>query len=197
MATLAGVPRSDAALAEQVCLALLTEGPTHGWALSQLLAPGAEIGRVWTLSRPLTYRALEQLVADGLVVRAGREPGQGRVRTILRATPKGRRAARRWLDRPVAHLRDVRTELLVKLELRRRRGLPMRPLLEAQQAAFRPIIEGLAEAPVDAAVAAPVDVVALWRRESATTVARFLAAALAAEDVHTGSRPAVDGRRTR
>jgi DNA-binding PadR family transcriptional regulator len=175
--TLGGVPRPDAALAEPVCLALVaSEGPTHGWALAALLAPDGEVGRIWSLSRPLTYRALDQLLDAGLVARKGSEPGRGRERTIVAATPAGRRRNRRWLDQPVAHLRDVRTELLVKLELRRRAGLPLAPLLEAQQEAFAPLVERLASTD-----ASGDDLVALWRRESAGTVDRFLAAALAAE----------------
>jgi DNA-binding PadR family transcriptional regulator len=169
------VPRSDAALAEPVCLALVAEGPTHGWAVARLLAPAGEIGRIWALSRPLTYRSLDGLVDAGLVVRKGSEPGQGRERTILAVTTKGRRRSRAWLDEPVGHLRDVRTALLVKLELRRRAGLPLTPLLEAQQQAFAPIVERLAGA------ADETDLVGLWRRESASTVDRFLAAALADE----------------
>jgi DNA-binding PadR family transcriptional regulator len=168
------VPRSDAALAEPVCLALVAEGPTHGWAVARLLAPDGEIGRIWALSRPLTYRAIDQLAEAGLVARKGSEPGRGRERTILAVTAKGRRRNRAWLDQPVEHLRDVRTGLLVKLELRRRAGLPLAPLLEAQQEVFAPIMRRLAGAARDDA-----DLVALWRRESADTVQRFLAAALA------------------
>lgn len=171
------MPRPDAALAEPVCLALVaSEGPTHGWALAALLAPGGEVGRIWSLSRPLTYRALDQLLDAGLVVRKGSEPGRGRERAIVAVSPAGRRRNRRWLDEPVAHLRDVRTELLVKLELRRRAGLGLSPLLEAQQEAFAPLVARLASTE-----AAGDDLVALWRRESAGTVERFLAAALAAE----------------
>jgi DNA-binding PadR family transcriptional regulator len=168
------VARPDTALAEHVCLAIVAEGPTHGWAVARLLAPDAEVGRIWTLSRPLTYRALERLAAEGLLDRTGSEPGMGRERTILAATPAGRRRSRRWLDQPVAHVRDVRTELLVKLELRRRRGLDLAPLLEAQQDAFGPLFERL-EGDVGSDES---DLVGLWRRESARTVARFLAAAL-------------------
>jgi len=180
------VPRPDAALAEPVCLALVAEGPTHGWAVASLLAPDGELGRIWALSRPLTYRAIDRLVSAGLVARTGREPGQGRARTILAATPAGRRRNRRWLDQPVAHLRDVRTGLLVKLELRRRADLEIAPLLEAQQEAFAPIVERLRRAGEDdgeagAAGEGDGDLVALWRRESAGTVERFLAAALAEE----------------
>lgn len=178
------MPRPDAALAEPVCLALVAEGPTHGWAVARVLAPEGEIGRIWALSRPLTYRALDGLVDAGLVVRKGSEPGQGRERTILAITAKGRRRNRAWLDEPVEHLRDVRTALLVKLELRRRGGLPLAPLLEAQQRAFAPIVERLAgteRAAGSAANADQTDLVGLWRRESASTVDRFLTAALADE----------------
>ena len=179
------MPRPDAALAEPVCLALVAEGPTHGWALARLLAPEGEIGRIWSLSRPLTYRALDQLAVAGLVARRGSEPGRGRERTIVGATPKGRRRSRVWLDEPVTHLRDVRTELLVKLELRRRAGLPLAPLLEAQQEVFSPLVERLGSSATggaaDDADAGGSDLVALWRRESAGTVERFLAAALEAD----------------
>ena len=162
-------------MAEQVCLALVVEGVDHGWAVGALLAPDGELGRIWSLSRPLTYRALDQLVEGGLVRRVGREPGRGRARTVLAATPAGRRAARAWLETPVAHLRDVRTELLVKLELRRRAGLALAPLLDAQQEVFEPLVAALT------AGRPPADPVALWRRESARAVARFLAAARRAD----------------
>jgi PadR family transcriptional regulator AphA len=168
------VARPDTALAEHVCLALVAEGPTHGWAVARLLASDAEVGRIWTLSRPLTYRALDQLATEGLLDRTGSEPGKGRERTILAVTPAGRRRSRRWLDQPVAHVRDVRTELLVKLELRARRGLDLAVLIEAQQDAFGPLFARLED---DAGLDGP-DLVGLWRRESARTVARFLAAAL-------------------
>ena len=67
------------------------------------LAPDGEIGRVWSLSRPLTYRALDALAAAELIEPRGSEPGAGPPRTIWRATAKGRRASRAWLRRPVPH----------------------------------------------------------------------------------------------
>ena len=77
-----------------------------------------------------------------------------------------------WLDAPVAHLRDVRTELLLKLVLRRRRGLALEPLLHTQQLAFTDHVDALSVVPRGSD---PVD---LWRRESARAVRRFLDAAL-------------------
>ncbi len=42
-------------------LALLAERPAHGWALSREVAPGAEIGEIWSGDRQRVYRALRKL----------------------------------------------------------------------------------------------------------------------------------------
>ena len=162
----------DLPLAERVCLTLITQHVAHGWALGTLLAPDGEVGRVWSLSRPLTYRAIDGLVDKGLITRRGQAAGRGRDRVILAATPAGRRLAKRWLDEPVQHLRDVRTELLVKLLLRSRVGLDNEPLLTAQQQVFSSTIDVLTSTHPDD------DLVDLWRRESARAVRRFLDHAL-------------------
>jgi molybdopterin-binding protein len=158
--------------AEWVCLTLITQKVSHGWALGTMLAPDGELGRIWTLSRPLTYRAVDGLVDKDLITRTGQAAGRGRDRVILAPTPAGRRLARRWLDTPVEHLRDVRTELLVKLFLRERAGLDNQNLLTAQQELFAPTIDALTSThPGD-------DLVDVWRRESARAVRRFLDQAL-------------------
>jgi PadR family transcriptional regulator AphA len=162
----------ELSLAEHVCLALVSTGVDHGWAIGTELSRDHELGRVWTLSRPLTYRALEQLEAKRLVRRRPTRRA-GRERSLLSCTVAGTRVVGEWLDTPIEHLRDVRTELLLKLLLRRRAGLPTEPLLEAQRGAFRDQIDALALARPGAD---PVD---LWRRESARAVRRFLDAALA------------------
>jgi PadR family transcriptional regulator AphA len=159
---------SDLPFAEWVCLTLVTQKVSHGWALGTMLAPDGEIGRIWNLSRPLTYRAIDGLVEKGLLTRRGPSAGHGRDRVVLAATPAGRRASGRWLATPVEHLRDVRTELLVKLVLRERAGLDNEQLLTEQLAVFTPVIAGLTSAGPDD------DVVDLWRRESARAVRRFL-----------------------
>jgi PadR family transcriptional regulator AphA len=160
-------------LNEWACLGLLGQSPAHGFALAGRLATTGDVGRVWALSRPLTYRALDQLVARGLVEPVGTEPGRaGGPRTIMAPTNQGRAALKRWLRRPVEHLRDVRAELLLKLVLADLNRVDVRPLVIAQRAAFQPVLDALrAEA---AAADGPSDPVALWRRESALAVARFL-----------------------
>jgi PadR family transcriptional regulator AphA len=163
---------SELPLAERVCLSLISQDVAHGWALGSLLAPDGEIGRIWSLSRPLTYRAIDGLVDKALITRRGQAAGRGRDRVILAATPAGRRLVKRWLDEPIQHLRDVRTELLVKLQLRARIGLDNEPLLTAQQQVFNPTIDVLTSTHRDD------DIVDLWRRESARAVRRFLDQAL-------------------
>ena len=157
---------SDLTLAEAVCLTLVVREPRHGWSIVKALAPEGEIGRVWSLSRPLTYRALDALATAAFIEPRGSEPGAGPPRTIWRATPKGRRAARAWLQRPVSHPRDMRTEFLLKVEL----GAPASPLARAQLQRFAPAFAGLQRS-VDGA---PGDLVARWRLESAEASRRFL-----------------------
>ena len=158
--------------AEWVCLTLITQKVSYGWALGTMLAPDGELGRIWSLSRPLTYRAVDGLVEKGLITRTGQPAGRSRDRVVLAATPAGRRLAWRWLDMPVEHLRDVRTELLLKLSLRERAGLDNDALLAAQRELFEPTIDVLTSTSPDD------DLVDVWRRESARAVRRFLDQAL-------------------
>jgi molybdopterin-binding protein len=173
----------QASFAELVCLTLIIQGVAHGWALGTVLAPDGELGRIWTLSRPLTYRAVDGLADKGLATRRGQSAGHGRERVELVATAAGRRAATRWLETPVQHLRDVRTELLVKLRLRERAGLDTTDLLAAQRELFEPAIDALTS------TAADDDLVDLWRRESARAVRRFLDQALYPADPAESARP--------
>jgi PadR family transcriptional regulator AphA len=157
---------TELSLADAVCLTLVAHEPRHGWSIVKALAPDGDVGRVWSLSRPLTYRALDTLAGAGLIEAQGSEPGSGPPRTIWRATTKGRRLSRNWLRRPVSHLRDMRTEFLLKLEL----GAPPHELARAQLDAFAPAFAGLQ----GLADADPADVVARWRVESAEATRRFL-----------------------
>ena len=159
--------RADAQLARDVVLALIAQKPRHGWAIHEELAPKGEIGRAWTLSRQLVYRAIDTLEADGLVKRAQPKDGGGADKVIISPTAKGKSHATAWLEQPVTHLRDVRTELVVKMMLRERAGLPARKFLVAQQAAFAPLIRAIESSPA----VTPVD---MWRRESASAVKRYL-----------------------
>lgn len=157
---------SNLLLGEWACLGILYDEPSHGFAVAHQLKPGAEIGRVWSLTRPLTYRALEQLQAHGYVAERGESPGiAGGNKTVLAITRAGRAAFRAWLNTPVPHLRDLRSELLLKLVLADRCGIDVTAMLVQQ----RKIVKSMV-----ASHETGGDVVAVWRHEAAEAALRFL-----------------------
>jgi PadR family transcriptional regulator AphA len=165
-------PLPDLSLADWVVLGLVAEGPTHGWPIVRMLRADGELGRVWTVPRPIVYRSLTTLTDRGLIEQ-GTEATESRgpKRTIVRVTRAGRTALKRWLSSPVEHVRDVRTELLVKLALLDRAGMSSRELVDRQVSQLEPVIRAVSAAPPGEGF----DVVlAGWRREQALAVDRFL-----------------------
>jgi PadR family transcriptional regulator AphA len=163
-------------LGEWACLGLLAQQPSHGFALAARLRPTGDIGRVWSLSRPLVYRSIDQLAARGLVRAVGEERGiAGGNRTIYSVTRSGRAKLRRWLGQPVEHLRDLRSELLLKLVIAHECGIDTAPLIAAQRMRVQELSRALTPPP------GPVDVVALWRHEASNAALRFLDQLRAAE----------------
>lgn len=174
-------PDGDAptlSLTQWIVLAVLVEQPTHGFAIASLTGATGALGQVWTIPRPLVYRALDDLLRVHLAQSVRTEPGQNTLsRTILSASPRGRREVRAWLDEPVAHVRDLRSELLVKMALHLRCGTRPRKLLEAQAERIGSVIQAL-EARRDRAE--PFQRTLLhWRLEQALSAQRFVEGELA------------------
>jgi PadR family transcriptional regulator AphA len=164
----------DLLLGEWACLGLLYAVPSHGFAIAVQLRPDAEVGRIWSLSRPLTYRSLDQLVERGLVRAVGSEPGDaGPDRTILAATRAGRARLRTWVRTPVEHLRDLRSELLLKIVIADRCGIAIDDMLRTQRGRLEAQSSSLSAVAfhADGTVA---DAVALWRYEASRAGFRFL-----------------------
>lgn len=158
-------------LGEWACLGILYAGPAHGWAVATRLRPDGDIGRIWHLSRPLTYRALDRLAQREWVEAVGEERGgAGPNRTILAVTRRGRARLRRWVRSPVPHLRDLRGELLLKLVFAELHRIGNASMLDAQRA----IVDRQA-ATLDPAAGGARDVVDLWRFEATRAAQRFLA----------------------
>jgi PadR family transcriptional regulator AphA len=156
-------------LGEWACLGILHPAPAHGFAVAARLKPGGDIGRVWSMSRALTYRALDQLVLRGFVEAVGEERGlAGGNRTLLAVTMSGRAQFRTWLATPTEHLRDMRSELLLKIVLADGCGVELGPMLLRQREHVSAIATALEVAAVDG------DVVGMWRSESAHAALRFL-----------------------
>jgi len=159
-------------LPEWTVLAVVNEHPTHGFAIAQLTAPGGELGRIWHIPRPVIYRSIGRLLELGLLAPGAVESGRGPQRTLYSVTPAGHVAVLRWLDTPVAHIREVRSHLLLKLALLDRAGCDASGLLARQKAALDPIAQAIqAERPgshsFDATLLA-------WRRATTAATMSFL-----------------------
>ena len=179
-------------LADWLVLCLISEGPTHGFAIAGLLTPDGSLGQVWHVHKTEVYRAAHRLEHLGLITVSGKQPSkQGADLAQLRATPDGRQAAEKWLRQPVGHPRDIRSGLLIKLALLDRAGIDPRDLLQAQRAQLAPIAEALA---AEVRTATGYDhALALWRHESLSAILRFLDTLLATVPAQrTGS---ANGRR--
>lgn len=173
MATMTRSKGHELLLGEWACLGILYPAPAHGFAIASRLKPSGDIGRVWSLTRPLTYRSLDLLTERGFVEAIGEERGiAGGTRTILAATRLGRAQLRKWLRTPVVHLRDLRSELLLKLVLAANCGVDVSAMLAAQHEHIAALATTL---DAQAAAADPADAVAIWRSESAHAALRFLA----------------------
>lgn len=159
-------------LTEWLVLALLCEAPSHGFAIARTLSRTTPLGQVWTVPRPLVYRAIGRLEEQGYIIEAGEEPGDpGPRRMVYDVTGKGRKAAAAWRGEPVRHLREVRSAFLAKILLRQRAQEPLTPLVAAQRQDFAPLLQLLAEQ-FESEEAEPV--VAAWRYESSQAIARLL-----------------------
>jgi DNA-binding PadR family transcriptional regulator len=162
----------DLLLGEWACLGLLYKKPSHGFAIAARLKPGSDIGRIWSLTRPLTYRALEHLQIHGYVEESGEEAGlAGGNRTLLTITKPGRAIFRTWINTPVVHLRDMRSELLLKLILADECGINLTEMLKTQRKNIKTLQRNI-ESNLDDSN--KHDAVLVWRREIAEATLRFI-----------------------
>jgi DNA-binding PadR family transcriptional regulator len=157
---------------EWLVLAILGQQPMHGFAVAQLTAPDGELGRVWHIPKAVIYRAIGRLVEPGLIAPEGTEPGLGPQRTVYAATPAGHAAAQRWMQTPVDHVRDIRSQLLLKLALLDRAGDDPAGLLRRQREVLEPIVRAIEASSVhdggfDATLLA-------WRKANALAALDFL-----------------------
>jgi PadR family transcriptional regulator AphA len=159
---------------EWAVLTLCDEGPTHGFALAQELAPDGPVGRVWAVPRPIVYRALRRLTDLGLVEELGAEPtAAGPPRMRVQATAAGGERVGAWLAEPVEHVRDARYLLLLKLLFLHRRQRDSRALVAAQTEVYASI-EARLRARLPAAEGFERTLVS-WRLHSARAALAFLA----------------------
>jgi PadR family transcriptional regulator AphA len=159
-------------LPEWLVLAILSQQSMHGFAVAQLTGHDGELGRVWHIPKAVIYRSVGRLLEAGLIAPEYTEAGLGPQRTVYTATPRGRVAARRWLNTPVDHVREIRSQLLLKLALLDRAGDDPADLLRRQREVLEPIARSI-EAKRDECGGFDATLLA-WRRATALAALDFL-----------------------
>lgn len=154
-------------------LGAIAQGPTHGFAIARRLQATGDLGRVWSLSRPLVYRELARLIEHDLVrEQAGEAGDRGPRRTIVVVTPLGQAQTDRWLREPVARVRDFRSMFLLKLALIDGVGGDPVPLARAQRRVFA---QRLRQMEAERAGTTGFDArILLWREVSTRSAIEFL-----------------------
>ena len=162
---------ADLSHSDWLVLGALSSGATHGFAISLALGKEGDLGRIWSVRRPMVYQSVSKLIGLGLIQEGTSERSTaGPSRTPLSLTSEGEHVLEAWLLTPVEHLREMRPLLLTKLILLRRRGGDPTPLIEAQRARLTDSL-GLEPPERGDDVAGIVDA---WRRQGARGVLAFL-----------------------
>lgn len=101
-------------------LALLLDGPCHGYLLAQQFGPSSALGDVVHLSPSHIYALLGRLERNGLVEGERQESGARPLRRVYRLSEAGRAAVDCWIDEPVLRPRDMHLDFPLKLYAARR-----------------------------------------------------------------------------
>jgi DNA-binding PadR family transcriptional regulator len=100
-------------LVRPTLLAVLADGPAHGYAIRERLAAFGSESRA-PADHAAIYRALQTMEREGLVVSGRVSGGTGPERRVYRLTADGRRCAKQWA-RTLAAFRESVDALLRRL----------------------------------------------------------------------------------
>lgn len=140
--------KSSLSVGEYAILGLLRERPMHGYEIARRFAADLDLGLVLPLDMSNVYALLKDLHEQGLIDGHRETVGLRPPRTVYQLTPEAEAQLLHWLEEPVARMREVRSDLLVKLYFCRAIGDACTArLLDAQIAAgneYRDRVERLA-----------------------------------------------------
>lgn len=165
-----------------VCLALVRSGIQHGYPIAQEFSADGDVGAVLTASRPVVYRELAALESRGMLASKADRGARGQAKKMLKITAAGNKALDAWLAEPVQHIRDMRTEFLLKVMMREKLQMSLKDFVSVQRAALADVTSTLGRVREHSLVSS-------WRREQARAVVRFLDEL---EGQHTAA-PSFDG----
>lgn len=114
--------RSALAAAEYAVLGVLRERPMHGYEIARRFAADLDLGLVLPLDMSTVYALLKDLQEQGLIAGQRVTVGARPPRTVFHLLPEAEALFLQWLEEPVGRLREVRSDLLLKLYFCRRIG---------------------------------------------------------------------------
>src|SRR5581483_1579450 len=137
---------------EYAILGVLRERPMHGYEVSRRFAADLDLGLVLPLDMSTVYALLKDLQEQGLIEGRRETVGLRPPRTVFTVLPDAERLFLTWLEEPVGRLREVRSDLMVKLYFCRQIGVAcILRLLNAQIAASAAYEERLCRLSAEAA----------------------------------------------
>src|SRR5262245_60889861 len=127
-----------------VILGLLRERSMHGYEIAQHFKPEADLGQVVPADMSTIYTFLKDLQEHGLIRGERVTVGARPPRTVFSLTAEAEPLFLEWLRRPVARIREVRLDFLLKLYFARRFGTTeTRALMDAQVTVCQGYLERL------------------------------------------------------
>lgn len=140
------MPRAQANLTPTAytILGLLYTRPMHGYEIARYFRPDTELGQVVPADMSTVYTFLKELQEQGLICGERITVGSRPPRTVFSVTREAEALFLDWLHRPVARMREVRLDFLLKLYFLRHRDVAeVQALVEAQITACRRYLDRL------------------------------------------------------
>jgi DNA-binding PadR family transcriptional regulator len=146
--------RSGLSLGEYAILGMLRHRAMHGYQIAHRFTSDLDLGVVLPLDMSTVYGLLKDLQEQGLIDGQRETVGLRPPRTVFHLTAEAEALFLQWLEEPVARLREVRSDFLVKLYFCRTISVTCTErLLTAQIAATTDYLQRLvalqAETPID------------------------------------------------
>jgi DNA-binding PadR family transcriptional regulator len=116
-------------------LGLLRRQPMHGYEIAQHFKPETDLGQVVPADMSTIYTLLKDLQEHGLISGKRETVGARPPRTVFSPTAEAEELFFDWVRRPVARIREVRLDFLLKLYFAQQLGpAEVKALVEAQLA---------------------------------------------------------------
>lgn len=178
-------------------LGLLRERPMHGYEVARHFRPEADLGQVAPADMSTIYTFLKDLQEQGLITGKRVTVGARPPRTVFSLTAEAQTLLDDWLHRPVARMREVRMDFLLKLYFARRYGAEQAAaLIGSQIVACRSYVERLKASEAELDPASFEYVVLESKLTAAEGVLAWLERLAARQESHV-KRAAIKRKRTR